>query len=66
MFGANSQLRALAEFYAAADADEKFLTDFVIAWNKVMNADRFDVDRSVRAGRAGVADAEERILEPAQ
>ncbi len=43
VFGSNSQLRALAEVYAADDAQEKFLTDFVAAWNKVMNADRYDL-----------------------
>ncbi len=43
VFGANSQLRAITEVYAAADASEKFVTDFVAAWNKVMNADRFDL-----------------------
>jgi catalase-peroxidase len=43
VFGANSQLRALAEVYASADAGEKFVRDFVKAWAKVMNADRFDV-----------------------
>jgi len=43
VFGSNSQLRALAEVYASADAKEKFVTDFVAAWNKVMNLDRFDV-----------------------
>jgi catalase-peroxidase len=43
VFGANSQLRALAEVYASADAGGKFVTDFVKAWTKVMNADRFDV-----------------------
>ncbi len=42
VFGANSQLRALAEVYACDDAKEKFVHDFVAAWNKVMNADRFD------------------------
>ncbi len=42
IFGSNSQLRALAEVYACADAQEKFLYDFVAAWNKVMNLDRFD------------------------
>jgi len=42
-FGANSQLRALAEVYAQDDAGEKFVGDFVAAWNKVMNADRFDL-----------------------
>jgi catalase-peroxidase len=43
IFGAHSQLRAFAEVYACADAKEKFVTDFVAAWNKVMNADRFDL-----------------------
>ncbi|BBD03000.1 MULTISPECIES: catalase/peroxidase HPI [Sphingobium] len=42
-FGANSQLRALAEVYASSDAGEKFVRDFVTAWTKVMNADRFDL-----------------------
>jgi len=42
IFGSNSELRALAEVYAAADAKEKFVRDFVAAWNKVMNLDRFD------------------------
>jgi catalase-peroxidase len=43
IFGSNSQLRALSEVYAASDAKEKFVKDFVSAWNKVMNLDRFDV-----------------------
>jgi catalase-peroxidase len=43
IFGANSQLRALAEVYACADAGEKFVADFVAAWDKVMNLDRFDL-----------------------
>ncbi|MEN6336011.1 MAG: catalase/peroxidase HPI, partial [Phycisphaerales bacterium] len=43
IFGSNSQLRALAEVYACADSREKFLHDFVAAWNKVMNLDRFDL-----------------------
>jgi catalase-peroxidase len=43
VFGSNAQLRALAEVYAAADAGEKFVRDFVAAWTKVMNADRFDL-----------------------
>lgn len=43
VFGSNSQLRALAEAYAQDDAKAKFVTDFVAAWNKVMNADRFDL-----------------------
>jgi catalase-peroxidase len=43
VFGSNSQLRALAEVYAGSDAKEKFARDFVAAWNKVMNLDRFDL-----------------------
>jgi len=43
IFGSNSQLRALAEVYACADSQEKFLHDFVAVWNKVMNLDRFDL-----------------------
>ena len=43
VFGSNSQLRALAEVYASEDSQEKFLRDFVAAWNKVMNLDRFDL-----------------------
>jgi catalase-peroxidase len=44
LFGSNSQLRALAEVYAEDDAKEKFVKDFVAAWTKVMDADRFDLD----------------------
>jgi catalase-peroxidase len=47
VFGSNSQLRALAEVYACADAEQEFVRDFVAAWNKVMNLDRFDL--AVRA-----------------
>lgn len=44
MFGSNSVLRAIAEVYASADAqEEKFVHDFVAAWDKVMNLDRFDL-----------------------
>jgi len=43
VFGSNSQLRALAEVYASDDAQQKFVADFVAAWNKVMNLDRFDL-----------------------
>ncbi len=43
VFGSNSQLRAIAEVYAQDDNQEKFVSDFIKAWNKVMNADRFDV-----------------------
>ena len=44
VFGSNSQLRALAEVYASDDSKEKFVHDFVAAWDKVMNLDRFDLD----------------------
>jgi len=43
LFGSNSQLRAIAEVYAQSDSKEKFVKDFVAAWNKVMNLDRFDL-----------------------
>jgi catalase-peroxidase len=43
VFGSNSQLRALAEVYASSDGEKKFVDDFVMAWNKVMNLDRFDL-----------------------
>ncbi|MBQ0864647.1 catalase/peroxidase HPI [Streptomyces smyrnaeus] len=46
VFGSNSELRALAEVYACDDAKEKFVTDFVAAWDKVMNLDRFDLVQS--------------------
>ncbi len=45
VFGSNSQLRAIAEAYACDDSPKKFVNDFVAAWNKVMNADRFDLAR---------------------
>jgi catalase-peroxidase len=45
IFGSNSQLRAVAEVYACQDSEEKFVHDFVAAWNKVMNLDRFDLAR---------------------
>jgi catalase-peroxidase len=51
VFGSHSQLRAISEVYACDDSQEKFVDDFVAAWNKVMNLDRFDVvdqDRGVR------------------
>lgn len=44
IFGSNSQLRAIAEVYACEDSQNKFVNDFIAAWNKVMNADRFDID----------------------
>jgi catalase-peroxidase len=46
VFGSNSELRALAEFYAQEDSKEKFVRDFVMAWNKVMTNDRFDLART--------------------
>jgi catalase-peroxidase len=59
VFGAHAQLRALAEVYACDDAKEKFVRDFVAAWNKVMNLDRYDLlaqgksPRAVAAGATG-------------
>ena len=50
VFGSNSQLRALAEVYASDDSKQKFVNDFVAAWNKVMNLDRFDLDPARRNG----------------
>jgi catalase-peroxidase len=47
VFGSNAQLRAVAEFYASADAQQQFVKDFVAAWTKVMNLDRFDLNRVV-------------------
>ena len=43
IFGSNSELRALAEVYGCSDSQEKFLNDFIAAWTKVMNLDRFDL-----------------------
>ncbi|MGH2687327.1 MAG: catalase/peroxidase HPI, partial [Actinomycetota bacterium] len=43
VFGSNSQLRAISEVYASDDSKEKFVRDFVAAWDKVMNLDRFDL-----------------------
>ena len=45
IFGSNSELRALAEVYASEDSQEKFINDFIAAWTKVMNLDRFDIAR---------------------
>ena len=45
VFGSNSQLRALCEVYGAGDYEANFVEDFVAAWNKVMNLDRFDLKR---------------------
>jgi catalase-peroxidase len=58
VFGSNSQLRALCEVYAASDGEEKFIADFVKAWTKVMNADRFDVTQKVAGMRADVREPE--------
>src|SRR5687767_5506340 len=55
VFGSNSELRALAEVYACSDSKEKFVRDFVAAWNKVMNLDRFDIKNPVEARVAAVA-----------
>jgi catalase-peroxidase len=46
IFGSNSQLRALSEVYGCEDSQEKFLNDFIAAWTKVMNLDRFDLARA--------------------
>lgn len=46
LFGSNSELRAVAEVYAEADGRDRFLRDFVKAWVKVMNLDRFDIKRT--------------------
>ncbi len=43
IFGSNSQLRAIAEVYACKDSSKKFVNDFVYAWTKVMNSDRYDI-----------------------
>ena len=45
IFGSNSELRAVAEYYAADDGQEAFLGDFIAAWAKVMTLDRFDLER---------------------
>jgi catalase-peroxidase len=55
VFGAHSQLRALAEVYACDDATEKFVRDFVAAWDKVMNLDRYDLLAQARNGRRRAA-----------
>jgi catalase-peroxidase len=55
VFGSNSQLRAVAEVYACSDSQQTFVRDFVAAWNKVMNLDRFDLaaDQVAVTGRGG-------------
>jgi catalase-peroxidase len=55
VFGAHSQLRALAEVYASDDAKDKFVRDFVAAWDKVMNLDRYDLLAQARNGRPRAA-----------
>ncbi len=50
VFGSNSQLRAIAEVYASDDSKQKFVSDFVAAWNKVMNLDRFDLKATMAMG----------------
>jgi catalase-peroxidase len=52
LFGSNSELRALAEVYGCVDAKEKFVNDFVAAWDKVMNLDRFDLAQAARKAKA--------------
>ena len=57
IFGSNSQLRAVAEVYAEKGNEEKFVRDFVHAWTKVMNADRFDVQQKAKSKEpAGIAE----------
>lgn len=55
VFGSNSQLRAISEVYASEDGKEKFVKDFVAAWNKVMSLDRFDLDPTLRKDAKKVA-----------
>ena len=50
IFGSHSQLRAFAEVYACASSQPKFVRDFVAAWNKVMNADRYDLATTTTSG----------------
>ena len=63
IFGSNSQLRALAEVYGCEDSQEKFVHDFVAAWNKVMNLDRFDL--AINANSRGNVQAAGRSRRPA-
>ncbi|WP_279675823.1 catalase/peroxidase HPI [Aeoliella straminimaris] len=55
VFGSNSQLRAISEVYAADGGEERFVEDFIAAWDKVMNLDRFDLERAKREASHGVA-----------
>jgi catalase-peroxidase len=57
VFGSNSKLRAIAEVYAQEDSKEKFVRDFVAAWDKVMNNDRYDLLAQARDGRRRAAAA---------
>lgn len=59
IFGSHSQLRAIAEVYGSDDAKEKFVDDFVAAWTKVMNLDRFDLAPAHRSA-SGLANASRR------
>jgi catalase-peroxidase len=52
VFGSHAELRAISEVYGSADGKDKFVKDFIAAWNKVMNADRFDLAASAKAGKA--------------
>ena len=54
IFGSHSQLRAFAEVYACAGSKEKFVKDFVAAWNKVMNLDRYDLGRPSEQTKAAL------------
>ncbi len=63
IFGSHSQLRALAEVYACSDSKEKFVKDFIAAWSKVMNADRFEVTATTSA-RLGVRGLWRRLAAP--
>lgn len=57
VFGSNSQLRAIAEVYASADGKEKFVSDFVSAWTKVMQLDRFDLDAELQRAKQSLVNA---------
>jgi catalase-peroxidase len=59
IFGSHSQLRAFAEVYGSSDAKEKFAQDFIAAWTKVMNADRFDLDEGPAASVTPLREAAE-------
>lgn len=55
VFGSNSQLRAISEVYASADSEDRFVADFIAAWTKVMNLDRFDLSPALRTGAESLA-----------